>query len=314
MISKNSSLFRRVLPRKVHTNSSDEAHNFETVGGVYQDAKLMTVHHKNVMFCGNIGEKLQTLNSGSNGSIMTEPTCAETTISTSTSFDVSMDSDGNPCTGMVPFQWTRMASQRNLFANMSLDDEEEEDSNATSTDWKSSSNANHHEGAPLITLRSESVRLIDPRFPELQLGDGEVLHKILTKAAKNLPRHSGSFCSLHVMINAERVKRQVAPLQRMPYLDELARQQAKDMALKESLQHADLQQWQVSLSFDMMLQGSRVGSNVAACQDGNLHRLFQNQMKCTGDCNNVLDRRYTYMGVGTCKGSDGKLYVCQVFA
>jgi hypothetical protein len=205
--------------------------------------------------------------------------------------------------------------------NNTLDEEEEEeepqeDCSNTVVAWKSSGGTHHHDGAPLITLRSESVRLIDPKRPELQLDDNEVLHKVLTSAAKRLPRHLGNFASLHIMINRERLKHQAAPLQRLAALDELAREHAAEMACKQYLHHAKLTDLQESLmrrhTSSNVIQ--RIGSNVASCGDGNLARLFSCMMKeNTADRNNILDRRYTCMGVGTAKSTDGKLYVCQLF-
>lgn len=230
--------------------------------------------------------------------------------------------------------WRRQPSQRNLFANMDMsildeeDEEQEEKSQSASSSsasaWKSSGDSHHHDGAPLITLRSESIRLIDSKRPELQLDDDEVLHKVLTKASKRLPRHCGNFASLHVMINSERLRHQVAPLQRMPALDEVARQHAAHMAAERCLQHAEWDDLEEALRLRHEQQPteatapqalSRIGSNVASCGDGDLVRLFASMVnESMADRNNILDRRYISMGVGTFKSQhDGKLYVCQLF-
>jgi hypothetical protein len=57
----------------------------------------------------------------------------------------------------------------------------------------------------------------------------------------------------------------------------------------------------------------RIGSNVC-CIEGDLVRMHHCMMKSTADRNNILDRRYTDMGIGTYKSSNGKLYVCELFA
>jgi Cysteine-rich secretory protein family len=345
--TKSQSLFRRVFPARRSRNGDNAKSTFETIGGVYQEpTRSAFTKHQEVMMIihegqedhddhtRDLGKKLMSLNDSA--------TAATESLSSDGSFDDSVGggqssssaSSNNSCSSPAPdilnMDWRRQPSQRNLFANMdmhSLDEEEKEEdvpqcdsiensSNDCSSTWKSSGDSHHHDGAPLITLRSESVRLIDPRRPELQLGDDEVLHKVLTKASKRLPRHSGNFASLHVMINSERLRHQVAPLQRLPALDEMARQHAAHMGQHQRLQHAELSDLQESLlTSHQAAPLCRIGSNVAACGDGDLLRLFSYMMKDSmADRNNILDRRYTCMGVGTFKSNqDGKLYVCQLF-
>jgi hypothetical protein len=341
-LSKSQSLFCRVFPTRGNRNndapSDSENSTFESFGGVFQEpTKLLGTKNMVLMivqeeeeddghfpsdhpFPSDLGKKLMSLNDNA--------TATTGTISTASSFDESMKSSslsGSRSFTSTPMnlEWRRQPSQRNLFANMdmhnnTLDEEEEEeepqedcnsDNSNTVVAWKSSGDTHHHDGAPLITLRSESVRLIDLKRPELQLDDNEVLHKVLTSAAKRLPRHLGNFASLHIMINRERLKHQAAPLQ-------LAREHAAEMACKQYLHHAKLTDLQESLmrrhTSSNVIQ--RIGSNVASCGDGNLARLFSCMMKeNTADRNNILDRRYTCMGVGTAKSTDGKLYVCQLF-
>ncbi|KAG7337742.1 cysteine-rich secretory protein family protein [Nitzschia inconspicua] len=333
--TKSQSLFRRVFPTRRSHYDNTRPSNFETIGGVYQEPSRKGFHHEVLIVreertAGDLGKQLKSLND--NATAATEP------LSSASSFDDSLS--GNESSSArssrypspyLNMELRRQPSQRNLFSNMdfhSLDNDVEGDEESVSSDpvvecvtadasaWISSGDSRHHDGAPLITLRSESVRLIDPKRPELQLGDDEVLHKVLTKASKHLPRHSGNFASLHVMINSERLRNKIAPLQRMVALDEMARQHAVEMANQLCLRHASLHDLQKSLYHQQpQAAPSRIGSNVASCNDGDAACLFSFMMKeCVADRNNILDRRYTYMGVGTCKSQhDGKLYVCQLF-
>jgi hypothetical protein len=337
-VSKSQSLLRRVFPtRGNRRDASNENASFETLGGVFQeptrflstkDMVLMIVQEEQGDHQSpsdlDLGKKLMSLNENA--------TAATSTMSSTSSFDESILS-GSRCMSLLSspmnLEWRRQPSQRNLFANLdmhSLDEEEEQEDKHSYSDvgcnhnyvgaWKSSGDSHHHDGAPLITLRSESVRLIDPRRPELQLDDQEVLNKVLTSAAKRLPRLVGNFASLHVMINRERLRHQTAPLQRLAALDELAREHASEMARNQFLHHAKLVDLEESLRYRLSssLVIQRTGSNVASCGDGDLARLFSCMMKeNTADRNNILDRRYTYMGVGTSKSIEGTLYVCQLF-
>jgi uncharacterized protein YkwD len=45
----------------------------------------------------------------------------------------------------------------------------------------------------------------------------------------------------------------------------------------------------------------------------NLHAIHSYMMTSVADRNNIMDRRFTSMGVGTAKADDGTLYLCQIF-
>jgi uncharacterized protein YkwD len=267
-----------------------------------------------------------------------------TPLHTSMSFDEEEEEPlHHDVTKITNFQLIRQPSCRNLFSNLDcidsddddeeddeeeqIRDQEEEENSITATsdaEWKSSGSTDHHENSPLIVLRSQAQRYIDPiNHPELELSDEEVLQRVLTKAAKSLPRSAGNFASLHVLINNERIKHQIAPLQRSVTLDEAARQHAKRMADRQSLHHPNLDGKEDDTDnefFNVLKQDNveRVGSNVCYCTDGDLVHMHQCIMNKntdnTADRNNILDRRYTEMGIGTYKSlQDGKLYVCELF-
>jgi Cysteine-rich secretory protein family len=186
------------------------------------------------------------------------------------------------------------------------------DSDVDERGWKSSGERNHHDGSPLIALRSASQRLIDPTRPGLQLGDDEVYRNVMLNARK-LPKPMGGIVGLHVVLNNERIKHRIAPLQRMPALDEIAQAHAARMAANQRLEHCNLDGLLRSLVEKDDTRARRVGSNVSSCS-GDVALMHERMMKeSVSDRNNVLDRRYTKMGVATRKGSNGTLYVCQIF-
>mmetsp|Transcript_4051 Transcript_4051/g.6933 ORF Transcript_4051/g.6933 Transcript_4051/m.6933 type:complete len:137 (-) Transcript_4051:179-589(-) len=120
------------------------------------------------------------------------------------------------------------------------------------------------------------------------------------------------YSSNHIMINKDRTKRQVAPLTRLPELDELARQHAAAMAQQGQVFHS-MTTMTTTTSSVPGGRFRRMGENVASGSSiKDIHREMM--MKSLGDKNNILDRRYTYMGVGTAKSpTDGRLYLCQIF-
>ena len=111
--------------------------------------------------------------------------------------------------------------------------------------------------------------------------------------------HSTSyFASNHVLINRERMKRGLRPLTRNVPMDELARECAEKMAESSGLQ-----------SLPTTYVGNVLrGENIRA-----IHRstMLQKQGR---ERANILNPYFQDFGVGTCKGSDGMLYMCQLFS
>jgi Cysteine-rich secretory protein family len=220
-------------------------------------------------------------------------------------------------------------SQRNLFAmdqrttlGGNNDASAPQFSRGRKTLWNSSGGLDHHRGSPVVAPRSQKRQeLIDPDRPELILGENEVLSKILAQS-RRLPKHPGSYASLHVLINNERVKRQVAPLTRMAELDTMAREHAKMMAEDPNHRHQQhpSQHFLERVVLKTLLDEHdytvhRIASNAWSCGASELKDVHKELMEHSkSDRNNILDRRYTRMGVGTYQSpANGKLYVCQLF-
>jgi len=115
------------------------------------------------------------------------------------------------------------------------------------------------------------------------------------------------YSSNHVMVNEERSKRVIAPLVRIRELDGIAREQAQRMADENTLFHSIPDELQSKFN----RRSRRLGENVA--RGDNIRNIHKFMMGSTTNKNNIIDRRYTNMGMATARGSDGKLYLCQVF-
>ena len=111
--------------------------------------------------------------------------------------------------------------------------------------------------------------------------------------------HSTSyFASNHVLINRERMKRGLKPLSRNIAMDDLARKSAQAMAASKGLNP---------------LQTTYVGNVLRGESIRTIHRstMLQKQGR---ERYNLLNPFFEDFGVGTCKGDDGMLYMCQLFS
>lgn len=129
----------------------------------------------------------------------------------------------------------------------------------------------------------------------------------IRRRARQLPKDSVYYASNHLTINAERTKRLVYPLVRETVLDSLARAQAADMASSNLLYYSDPS----DLQLDNDEPPRRLGENVT--RGSTLKEMHKAMMDSAADRNNILDRRFIQMGMGTAKASDGTLYLCQLF-
>ena len=100
----------------------------------------------------------------------------------------------------------------------------------------------------------------------------------------------------------------MAPLVRLRELDEIAREHAEEMASKNSLFHTSPDE----LQSKFQRASRRLGENVN--KGKSIRGIHKAMMATRADRNNMLDRRFTHMGMATARGSeDGELYLCQVF-
>jgi uncharacterized protein YkwD len=111
--------------------------------------------------------------------------------------------------------------------------------------------------------------------------------------------HSTSyFASNHVLVNRERMKRGLRPLTRNIQMDELARKNSQSMA--DSAGSAPIQATYVG----NVLRGESIRA---------IHRSTMQQRQGRERAN-LLNPYFQDFGVGTAKGEDGMLYICQLFS
>jgi hypothetical protein len=168
------------------------------------------------------------------------------------------------------------------------------------TSWKSTECAS-------FMLQRQPLLACDPEDKSTGgvVDEAEAMGLILQRS-RQLPS-TWYYSSNHVMVNEERTKRVIAPLHRLSDLDTIAREQAESMAALGRLFHSDPR----ALCTIFNRPARRMGENVAVGE--NIREIHKAMMKTKSDRRNILDRRYTHFGMGTAKGVDGKLYLCQVF-
>jgi hypothetical protein len=155
----------------------------------------------------------------------------------------------------------------------------------------------------------------------LKAANDRKLLKMIMGRAKKLPQTSGKFACNHIMVNTERVKKRVPPLTRYRDLDRVAREHARAMADENMVRHMDgptylqariLERKDMDISADdERLFFPRLGVNIA--RGKNVEGIHKLMMANSAERNNVLDKRFTTLGMGTARAEDGMIYLCQVF-
>lgn len=167
------------------------------------------------------------------------------------------------------------------------------------TSWKSAGTKEHNLNAPLVVTNPDSSE-------EIITDEAARLGKIVARSRK-LPG-TWYFSSNHVLVNQERTRRTMAPLIRMVELDQLARIHAEQIAEEEELRHVDADALRYALKY---IPYRRLGENVARGKD--IRSIHNDMMSTLSNKNNIVDRRFTHMGMGTAVGKNGELYLCQIF-
>lgn len=150
------------------------------------------------------------------------------------------------------------------------------------------------ERRPALPRRAESMML---HREAGRRGKSESLADLVQYTEEEI--HSTSyFASNHVLINRERMKRGLRPLSRNIAMDDLARKSAEVMAKSNGLNP---------------LPTTYVGNVLRGETIRSIHRstMLQKQGR---ERLNLLNPYFQDFGVGTCKGEDGMLYMCQLFS
>ena len=176
-------------------------------------------------------------------------------------------------------------------------------------DWIPSNLQGHGRGLPVLIRRPEYDSYDEP-------DDKKLLKKILLKDRK-LPQEPGKYASNHIMVNNERTKRNIPTLRRERHMDQVAREHAELMAkdkqiflidnpeeLRNRLKEKDRESCVLPMFERIGMNISR-GKDIAECQ--------RFMMAALAERNNIYDKRFFYMGMGTYTADNGVLYMCQVF-
>ena len=117
-------------------------------------------------------------------------------------------------------------------------------------------------------------------------------------------------CVNHVLVNAERERMTnlLRPLRRNEELDELARVHAEAMAKDSKTYHSDAEQL---VSQMKTRPACRLGENVA--RGASIEYIHYKMTNRKSDFANMMDWRYSEMGMATAIGADGKIYLCQLY-
>mmetsp|Transcript_9491 Transcript_9491/g.12565 ORF Transcript_9491/g.12565 Transcript_9491/m.12565 type:complete len:268 (-) Transcript_9491:186-989(-) len=184
---------------------------------------------------------------------------------------------------------------------------------SSQTSWMSSGSKSHHRNSPVV------VENPDEHEGNEAEGEKQQLHKNLTLAERlnriiqrrsELP-DTWYYSSNHVLVNNERSNRTIAALIRMPALDEIARIHAQQMAQEGHVHHLNLDTLMMSLD-EGVYYYRRLGVNVQ--KGSSIRRIHEKMMQTSlSNKNNIIDRRFTHMGMGTAVDKDGVLYLCQIF-
>lgn len=176
-------------------------------------------------------------------------------------------------------------------------------------DWTASNLEGHSRGVPGVVRRPEYDVYDEPN-------DTKLLKELMLKARK-LPQEPGKYANNHIMVNHERTKRNIPPLRRERHMDQIAREHAKLMAEEKQLFLMDnpyelrdrlAEKDRVSIELPAF---ERLGMNLGRGKDiAEAHRFM---MAALAERNNIYDKRFFYMGMGTFTAENGVLYICQVF-
>lgn len=176
-------------------------------------------------------------------------------------------------------------------------------------DWIASNLEGHTRDVPVVVRR--------PEYDSYNEADDKKLLKKIMVKAKKLPQDPGKYASNHIMVNAVRAQRNIPPVRRERYMDQIARDQAKMMAEERNLFHVEsprdlqLRLKELDAESNVLPDITRLGMNIGRGKSiSEVHRFM---MAALAERNNIQDKRFSSMGMGTHKDKNGVLYMCQVY-
>jgi uncharacterized protein YkwD len=145
-------------------------------------------------------------------------------------------------------------------------------------------------------MRSASMML--NREATRRGGKGQSLANVTQEYSEEELPSTSYFASNHILVNRERMKRGLRPLNRNRAMDDLAREHAAKMA---------------SSSGKAPLATTFVGNVLRGASIRAIHRATMIE-RDGRERYNILNPYFQEFGVGTAKGQDGMLYMCQLFS
>lgn len=127
------------------------------------------------------------------------------------------------------------------------------------------------------------------------------------RTSYSLPKTTGGFASNHIMVNITRERRGLRPLYRSKRLDGVAREHAEYMAKIGKAVHSATSTEELKEMLGTRFAGEIVlrGESMAE-----MH-MFSVQQKSNRDI--MMDSKFNMMGMATAKGSNGLVYLCQLY-
>jgi uncharacterized protein YkwD len=193
------------------------------------------------------------------------------------------------------------------------------ESNESSNNANTNTNNNSIDSTPMTTATMTTIATIPVEVvqhasepiethSELALDLPTPSSKLPSSGKRQPVPSTDYYSSNHVLVNRERVRRNVEPLQRCRYLDDLASFHAQEMAERLEVFHSGgLDECQ------SRLKSRWVGENVQCGTDiRSMHHISMN-MRGHSNRTNLLSRYLNQFGMGTAKGADGLLYMAQLF-
>merc|ERR1712176_970319 len=122
----------------------------------------------------------------------------------------------------------------------------------------------------------------------------------------------GGYANNHVMVNITRERRGLRPLHRSRRLDGIAREHAEYMAKIGKIVHITATAASTTEEDLKKMLGTRyAGETVLRGESTSKMHMFAVQKKSMR--NIMMDTKFNMMGMATAKGSDGFLYLCQLY-
>jgi hypothetical protein len=116
------------------------------------------------------------------------------------------------------------------------------------------------------------------------------------------------YSSCHILINRERAMCNIPKLRRVRMLDDMARFHAEDMAENSCVFHSVKSADNLKRKVHSKYAGENIqrGKSIRSMHSGMMEKGKRSR-------DNILSKQFTEFGLGTAMGSDGKLYMVQLF-